>query len=426
MNDSLWIALISVLPVAALFAGAPRRPRRALAAGAAALAAWGVGMFTVLGPLPGLALGAWAAAVGGYAFWMTGRAAEQESRLSARVLERQVVREGLTQRLKTLKEETQRWEDEQRKSLAVYGLVKGLAEVLNWEAVRPRLEAAVEQHLRFEEYAFFVPDARSGSMYPLLRKRLNRGIGSSWESLERYWRQSGRDRAAPFQVEESGRIVAVPIVHSQEMVGFLVARVPKEAGADDALERAREFGEEIAFALRRVRLFQEVEELSEIDGLTGVYRRHRLDERLQEESARARAFKTGYCVMMIDIDHFKRLNDTYGHIFGDIVLKRMGDLLKSSVYETDFVARYGGEEFAILLPRADVEGVMRRAEAIRARVAAETFTQAMETVRVTVSIGIAHMPRDGQLPEEIIRRADQALYAAKIRGRDRVVDIVKA
>jgi len=127
--------------------------------------------------------------------------------------------------------------------------------------------------------------------------------------------------------------------------------------------------------------------------------------------------------MLLDIDHFKHLNDTYGHIFGDVVLKRLGEILKSSVYETDFVARYGGEEFAILLPRAEPEGVRRKAEAIRDRVASETFTQAMETVRITVSIGIAHYPRDGAGPEEIVRMADQALYAAKLRGRNRVVDI---
>jgi diguanylate cyclase (GGDEF)-like protein len=126
--------------------------------------------------------------------------------------------------------------------------------------------------------------------------------------------------------------------------------------------------------------------------------------------------------MIADIDHFKRLNDTYGHQFGDAVLKRVAQLLKAGVYETDFVGRYGGEEFGIVLPRADSAGLLRKAETIRSRIAAETFSQGLEKVKLTVSIGIAHFPRDGAGPDELVAAADKALYAAKEGGRDRVVD----
>jgi len=102
----------------------------------------------------------------------------------------------------------------------------------------------------------------------------------------------------------------------------------------------------------------------------------------------------------------------------------VAQLLKDGVYETDFVGRYGGEEFGIVLPRADSAGVLRKAETIRARIEAEVFSQGLEKVRLTVSIGIAHFPRDGRAPEEIVGRADAALYAAKEGGRNRVLDAV--
>jgi diguanylate cyclase (GGDEF)-like protein len=126
--------------------------------------------------------------------------------------------------------------------------------------------------------------------------------------------------------------------------------------------------------------------------------------------------------MIADIDHFKRVNDTYGHQFGDAVLKKVGELLKDGVYETDFVGRYGGEEFGIVLPRADFEGVFRKAEALRMKIAGENFQHGFESVRITVSIGIAHFPRDGSDAQELFAKADAALYSAKEGGRNRVVD----
>jgi diguanylate cyclase (GGDEF)-like protein len=205
------------------------------------------------------------------------------------------------------------------------------------------------------------------------------------------------------------------------VLGLLVCAAPRgnEAAALDASGR---FISEISFALKRVQLFRQVEWLSLTDGLTGLWRRNALDEKIKEEMRRSAAFKTTLGFMIVDIDHFKRLNDNYGHQFGDAVLKRVAQLLKAGVYETDFVGRYGGEEFGIVLPRADAAGVLRKAETMRARIEAEVFSQGLETVRLTISIGIAHFPRDGGTPAELIAKADKALYAAKESGRNKVVD----
>ena len=104
------------------------------------------------------------------------------------------------------------------------------------------------------------------------------------------------------------------------------------------------------------------------------------------------------------------------------MLKRVGALLRAGVYETDFVGRYGGEEFGIVLPRADFAGVRRKAEAIRSKIEEENFVQGLETVKLTVSTGIAHFPRDGMTARDLIAGADKALYKAKETGRNKVVD----
>ena len=167
-----------------------------------------------------------------------------------------------------------------------------------------------------------------------------------------------------------------------------------------------------------------MEKFSLVDGLP-AFRRRVLDERLAEEVVRAQTFKTSFCLMLLDIDKFKTLNDTYGHQFGDEVLRRVGEILRGSVYETDFVARYGGEEFAILLPRAEPAGVLRKAEALRKAIESAAFDLAMQRVKVTISLGIAHYPRDGQTADAIVRQADRALYHAKDTGRNRAVDVVE-
>jgi len=225
-------------------------------------------------------------------------------------------------------------------------------------------------------------------------------------------------------VSDGERTVIVPVMHAGAPVGLFALRSAQAAFKKDALSgAAAEFADEVSFAVKRIQLFRQVEWLSQVDGLTGVYRRNVLDEKIIEEIRRASTFKTTLGFMIVDIDHFKKVNDAYGHQFGDFVLKRVGLLLRSSVYETDFVGRYGGEEFGIVLPRADAAGVLRKAEAIRARIEGETFSQGFETVKISVSIGIAHFPRDGSAAGKLVAGADAALYRAKETGRNKVVDI---
>jgi diguanylate cyclase (GGDEF)-like protein len=164
-----------------------------------------------------------------------------------------------------------------------------------------------------------------------------------------------------------------------------------------------------------------LERLSVTDALTGLYNRRHLMETLTNEVSRSRRHKRSFGILMIDVDRFKKYNDTYGHQAGDDVLARVGVVLKESTRDVDCAARYGGEEFLVMLAEADLEGSVEVAERIRERLAQEKFGSPDKEVAVTLSIGVAKFPEDGDTPEAVTATADAALYQAKRKGRNRVV-----
>ncbi|WP_374341737.1 diguanylate cyclase [Azonexus sp.] len=157
------------------------------------------------------------------------------------------------------------------------------------------------------------------------------------------------------------------------------------------------------------------------DPLTGLYNRRYLDETLEREISRARRDGLPLSVVMLDIDHFKRINDTHGHQLGDEVLRLLGRTLLGDIRLEDVACRYGGEEFLILLPAMPLEAAVARAEGWRRAVASLALARDGHLVRFTVSLGVATFPVHGATPDELTRCADLALYRAKREGRDRVV-----
>ena len=159
--------------------------------------------------------------------------------------------------------------------------------------------------------------------------------------------------------------------------------------------------------------------LSTHDGLTSLYNRAYFDERLEEEVLRARRYKRPLSVVIADLDRFKDVNDHYGHIAGDAVLRRFAELLRDSVRRTDIVARYGGEEFAIILPETTVGGAVGKLAQLCAQMAESTIDLpgAGRRVRLTFSAGVAGMPGDGDHSENLISHADARLLHAKASGR---------
>jgi diguanylate cyclase (GGDEF)-like protein len=145
--------------------------------------------------------------------------------------------------------------------------------------------------------------------------------------------------------------------------------------------------------------------------------------RLDEHLARAARYGKKLSLLLTDIDHFKSVNDTYGHPAGDEVLKGVARLLAREARTTDVAARYGGEEFALVMPETDEAGALRTAERIRERVAGAVFRTGQGELRVTLSIGVATFPADGERKPELVEVADGGLYHAKRHGRNQTVSL---
>jgi two-component system, cell cycle response regulator len=180
-----------------------------------------------------------------------------------------------------------------------------------------------------------------------------------------------------------------------------------------------------AFSARQVLVtlasqVSELQKLSVLDGLTQVHNRHYFQERLREEFRAAQRYDDTLSLILVDLDHFKEINDTWGHLAGDDVLRKVAKVLQRSVRETDAVARYGGEEFAVLLPRTPLTGALTVAERIWKELGA---LQAGPdgNLRVTASLGVSSFPHRNVLsPEQLLLTADEALYRAKHEGRNRI------
>jgi len=408
-RPELWIAAAAAAPVLSYFLGRLNR----WAGLAAGLLFFVFCSFMLAGEItagaPFAALALWVAAALAHSVLLNGHYTDaavnpalEKARRKAGALEAE---------LAGIKRETKLNAAGEKKSLAIYSAVKLLSETVEPQSAANQLGKYLADYFDTEEAALYLAGNTGGVMDMELFAQGAKG--SALPVLAELVAEGGFPRET---LAVSGLVLA-PVAPAGEPLGLLVLRLPP-----DAAEGAARFASEISFALKRVMLFRQVEWLSLTDGLTGLWRRNALDEKIREEMRRASAFKTTMGFMIADIDHFKRLNDTYGHQFGDAVLKRVAQLLKAGVYETDFVGRYGGEEFGIVLPRADSAGLLRKAESVRARIEAEVFSQGLEKVRLTVSIGIAHFPKDGRGPEELVAAADKALYAAKEGGRNRVVE----
>jgi diguanylate cyclase (GGDEF)-like protein len=159
---------------------------------------------------------------------------------------------------------------------------------------------------------------------------------------------------------------------------------------------------------------------SERDGLTGVYNRRKLDEVLAIEIMRARRYKQKLGLLIFDIDHFKRVNDTHGHLVGDEAIRHVATRAVATLRATDIVARYGGEEFVALLPGEDLQGALLAAERLRAAVRVPFATLAGGSLTVSISLGVTSFRPDTPDATSLVAEADRALYASKQNGRDRV------
>ena len=209
------------------------------------------------------------------------------------------------------------------------------------------------------------------------------------------------------------------LLYSTAVLALLVASPCRAAnGAAPTLD-ATGFGQfRIGMPLAAVNA--QLQKLSSTDRLTGLYNRGHWEEALKHEYARHSRYGNDCALIMFDIDHFKLVNDNYGHPGGDRVIQRVADLVREHVRDSDICGRYGGEEFALLLPDTDKEGGQILAERLRASIEETVVEHDGKLIRFTISLGVADLQRPAADHQELIERADQALYTSKRSGRNRV------
>jgi diguanylate cyclase (GGDEF)-like protein len=217
-----------------------------------------------------------------------------------------------------------------------------------------------------------------------------------------------------------------PLMAGDRILGTLVAGSRKKSALDeDVLRMIEVIAIQAAQSILRAQFFEQMEKMATTDGLTALLNRRAFQARADEAIAQARRYKHKCSFILADIDHFKAVNDTYGHAIGDLVLKGVARVIREKARDTDIVARFGGEEFAIAMPQTETRGAEVIAERIREAVMKEVFQTELGPLKVTLSLGIATFPDNAEERHSAIDLADQSLYHAKKHGRNQSVTVAQ-
>jgi diguanylate cyclase (GGDEF)-like protein len=225
----------------------------------------------------------------------------------------------------------------------------------------------------------------------------------------------------PRTIQEPGSVAIVPLVKDGRTLGALVLEAADAKGL--TLEEARNLtvlGAVVTSSLELVWQFAEVDKRARTDPLTGLWNRHHFGEQLQRTLNEADRYGTPVSLVLVDIDHFKRVNDTWGHEAGDSVLKQVARILQDGVRSVDICVRYGGEEIALLLAQTDSEHAVEVAERLRTRICAQPIRHGLADIAITASFGVATYPETVKVRDQLFPASDKALYIAKHEGRNRV------
>jgi len=216
-------------------------------------------------------------------------------------------------------------------------------------------------------------------------------------------------------------LLVLPLVVHGRALGTLVLGSQRRGAFGEAVRPTLEvLASHVAVSLANARMFKRLEEMATTDGMTGLYNKRALVEMAAQKLKSSTRFKKPLSVLVCDLDHFKKVNDTYGHDMGDLVIRGFGDVLKRTKRDTDVVGRFGGEEFVVVCEETDCEGAALLAERIRSELESTSFHTESGPLKITCSIGVATFPQAGRDWDALFKATDEALYASKRGGRNRV------
>ncbi len=227
--------------------------------------------------------------------------------------------------------------------------------------------------------------------------------------------------AKPLKRVTTDNLGVFPLICENKLLGYIVTKNIDSKLSLKETDYLEELSKQSAITINRANAYAEILKHATLDALTGFYNRGQLEERIKQEIASAKRQKTPLCAIMTDIDFFKKVNDTYGHAAGDLVLKTVSKVIRSQLREYDIAGRYGGEEFAILLPFTKINEAQMVAERLRKSVEEKVIdiskvNAEFGEIKVTISLGVYEFEDD-----ELLKYADKALYKAKENGRNQVV-----
>ncbi len=340
---------------------------------------------------------------------------------------------------KTLSQRTAELEQRLRERALLFELLRESVTTLNLEAVLDRLTTRLGPALELRELAVLLKDetgrfgVRACWGFPdpvaVLGRTLAPGEGVTSNAID-----SGKpividdvghapDYLAFWdEVPRTGSFMSVPIRVRDEVIGAIaLTRPPTDPLTDLEARFLSALADQVALSIHNAQLFRKLEELSNIDELTKLPNRRFLNERLEREMADARRYGHPLSLLMIDIDHFKKLNDRAGHPIGDAALVMVAERLRGMLREVDTIARWGGEEFVVLLSRAGESDALEVAEKLRLAIAGieTSWSREQPFGHLSLSIGVAEL-KAGEDGAALVQRADRAVYVAKREGRDRV------
>ena len=218
-----------------------------------------------------------------------------------------------------------------------------------------------------------------------------------------------------------------PLINENNTIGCLVTKSTGIILSEQEIQHVQQLAKQIAITVNRAKVYAEILKYATLDALTGFYNRHQLEERLKQEISHSKRRGTPLCAIMTDLDFFKKVNDTYGHLAGDLVLKTVAKIIRNQLREYDIASRYGGEEFVIILPFTTKKEALSVAERLRTAVKNKNINiekvntkNKTKNINVTISIGITEYNHEYHNAKSFMMDIDKALYIAKESGRNRI------